>query len=99
MLSALGKKKKRAMDDEDSTRKNIYKDEKYFRGIHKRQPSPLIRRLAWRKSPQDDPIMILPVALLVNNLVIFILEVIGYHACHSGKRADKRFPVFSLTCR
>jgi hypothetical protein len=29
--------------------------------------------------------MILAVALLINNLGLFILEVIGYHACHSGK--------------
>ena len=28
--------------------------------------------------------MILPVLLLLNNCILFIVEVIGYHACHSG---------------
>ena len=33
--------------------------------------------------------MILPVALLIVNVSLFILEVIGYHACHSGKLRDR----------
>ena len=28
--------------------------------------------------------MVLAVIFLINNLGLFILEVIGYHACHSG---------------
>ncbi len=30
-------------------------------------------------------IMILAVVLLINNIGLFVLETIGYHACHSGK--------------
>ncbi len=29
--------------------------------------------------------MVLAVALLINNIGLFILETIGYHVCHSGK--------------
>jgi hypothetical protein len=29
--------------------------------------------------------MILSTALLINNIALFMLEVIGYHVCHSGR--------------
>ena len=32
--------------------------------------------------------MILPTALLINNIGLFILETIGYHICFSSKRID-----------
>lgn len=35
--------------------------------------------------------MILAVALLINNLGLFILEVIGYHACHSGTYSSSQY--------
>ena len=34
--------------------------------------------------------MILTSLLLVNNLALFIIEVIGYHVCHSGKLSRKQ---------
>ncbi|CAF5040221.1 unnamed protein product, partial [Rotaria magnacalcarata] len=27
--------------------------------------------------------MLLPITLLINNIILFILETVGYHACHS----------------
>lgn len=36
--------------------------------------------------------MILTSLLLVNNLALFIIEVIGYHVCHSGKLLHKQNP-------
>jgi hypothetical protein len=32
--------------------------------------------------------MILSIALLINNVGLFVLEIIGYHICHSGKCSD-----------
>jgi hypothetical protein len=32
--------------------------------------------------------MILATALLINNVGLFVLEIIGYHVCHSGECID-----------
>ena len=41
--------------------------------------------------------MILPVALLINNIGLFVVEVIGYHACHSGRYSPRRKPIVCLS--
>lgn len=33
--------------------------------------------------------MILPIVLLINNIVLFFFETIGYQLCHSGKKKRK----------